>query len=208
MSSYHPYANVPLIGEALGRLLVWLAPRYRGKWLVHRRLRRSRVPYVELLPTNFFQNDETVRPEILAGTFLMPVGRKGINRIDVRDIAVAVANALTDASIPTGMYPLVGAKDVTGDDCARVWSGVLGREVRFEGQDLAAWCKAAARAGEPQFTIDDFVVSFGLMARFGVSTTKDDLVRTVRILGRAPTAYEGFAEQARQRWSDELRPAA
>ncbi|MBX5480451.1 MAG: NmrA family NAD(P)-binding protein [Myxococcaceae bacterium] len=199
VSAYQPYANTPVLGAVLRTLLTWMAPRYAGKLDVSRRLMRSTVPHVELMPTNFFQNDETVREEIRSGTLLWPVGRKPVNRVDVRDIAAAAANALTDTTIPSGRYPLVGAEDLTGDDCARIWSAALGREVRHEAEDVAAWCAAAERAGEPRFTIDDYQISFGLMRRFGTPSTKDDVARTRRILGRAPRLYVEYVAYLSQR---------
>ena len=123
-----------------GRLL----PHYRPKFEIAERARMSRARPIVLVPTNFFQNDELFRADILDGSFPQPFERP-VNRVDVRDVGAAAARALLDPGLTSGAYPVIGPESVTGDTCAAAWAGALGREVRCE-HDPVRMNAAIARA--------------------------------------------------------------
>ncbi|HTU59003.1 MAG TPA: NAD(P)H-binding protein, partial [Polyangiales bacterium] len=109
-------------------------PHYRPKFRIAERARRSRTNSVVLMPTNFFQNDEVFLDEIESGAFSQPFERK-MNRVDVRDIADAIARACLDPTLPAGAYPVVGPESLDGAECAEAWTRALGQDVRYVGSE-------------------------------------------------------------------------
>ncbi len=63
-------------------------------------VREAGIPWVDLAPNSFFQNDLRYRAALLKhGVYPQPIGNQGASRVDVRDIAdVAVALLLGDAT--------------------------------------------------------------------------------------------------------------
>lgn len=172
---------------AYGRLLA----HYRAKFRLSEAVRRSQTDPIVLMPTNFFQNDElALRPLVDGGRYVVPIGVKGINRVDVRDIGDAAARALTDPSLASGAYPIVGPVSLTGPECAAVWARALGRDVSF-ADDFAAF-EACAREELSGRKLDDFVASHRVLRGFALPTDPRELAATAELLGRAPRAYEDY----------------
>jgi uncharacterized protein YbjT (DUF2867 family) len=73
-----------------------MAPHYRPKFAISERVLQSRARPVLLMPSNFCQNDELFREQLLEGIFSQPLGHKGLNRVDVRDVGDAAARAMLD----------------------------------------------------------------------------------------------------------------
>ena len=65
------------------------------------------------------QNDEVLIDVIRGGEFVHPCSPKGLNRVDLRDVGEAAAGILLDPSTPSGTYPVVGPRSLTGPECAR-----------------------------------------------------------------------------------------
>jgi uncharacterized protein YbjT (DUF2867 family) len=155
---------------------------------------------------NFFQNDEPFRAEILAGEYPIPLSRKGANRVDVRDIGDVAARALLDdPPLPDGAHPVVGPASLSGEDCAAIWSRVLGRPVRYTGGEPGRF-EAAARRVLRGKKLEDTVASFGALARFRIATDPRALAATTALLGRPPRSYEAYARDALARWTEQGAP--
>lgn len=181
----------------LNRLLYGgMMPHYAPKFRIGERMRQSRANPVVLVPTNFFQNDEPLLPEILAGRFVQTFDRP-VNRVDVRDLGVAAARALLDESVPSGAYSIVGPESLTSEQCAAVWSEALGRPVRYAPEQLDA---AITRAFDGKKRAD-FLASYAVLRRFELRTLSEHLEQTATLLGRAPTAYAQYVREliARQK---------
>lgn len=161
---------------------------YRAKFRLSERVRQEAARAVILMPTNFFQNDELAEGTILGGTYPMPLGTKGVNRVDVRDLGDAIARALTDGSVAPGAYPVVGPASLTAHDCAATWGRALGRPVACDG-DLAAFEAIAARSLRGK-KLTDFVASHRLISGVEIPTLAEDVARTTAFLGRPPRTYE------------------
>ena len=89
---------------------------------------------------------------------------KGLNRVDLRDVGEVAAGILLDPTTPSGTYPVVGPRDVTGPECARVWAQALGRPVRYAGDDDAA-LEAALAAHLTGYRHDDWLSSLRKLRR-------------------------------------------
>src|SRR5262252_10304057 len=126
-------------------------PHFAGKYLVERVIDAQAIPATVLRPAYFMQNDLMFRDALKAGTYPMPIGGVGVTMVDIRDIAdAAVAELLrrerAPHPLPRSTIELVGPDTLTGAEVAAIWASVLGREVRYGGDDLAAFeSQAAAR---------------------------------------------------------------
>ena len=194
------YAGV--VVTAANPVLAWMTrryyghvlPRYRGKIAIARMVQSSRTRPVVLAVSNFMQNDEVLLDDIRKGVFVHPIHPKGLNRVDLRDLGDIAASALLDPAFPEGTYPVVGPRSLTGPECARTWSEVLGVPVRYAGDDDAA-LEAVLGAHLSGHRLEDWLASFRLLRRFAVPTSAADLATTERLLGRAATPFSAFAER-------------
>jgi len=85
----------------------------------------------------FFQNDVSLKDALLkAGIYPMPLGAPGVSAVDTRDIAEAAAIALTSDGHLGKTYNLNGPEILSGKKVASIWSGLLGKEIRYPGEDL------------------------------------------------------------------------
>ncbi|MFG2042451.1 SDR family oxidoreductase [Dactylosporangium sp. NPDC048998] len=173
-------------------------PHYRGKLRIGHRISRSKARPVLFGVTNYYQNDELIRADILAGRYGLPANGAGVNRIDLRDVGEVVARAMTDPAFPSGAYALAGPESVSGARAAQVWSEVLGRPVRYEG-DRPDWPDVLARSlSGPKLA--DFQRSYAFVAKRSMPTSARDVATTTRLLGRPPRRYETYVRDMAERW--------
>ena len=178
-----------------GRLL----SHYRPKFELSERARASATSPIILMPTNFFQNDELFREEITSGYYPTNFAHP-INRVDVRDLGLAIARALLDDTLASGAYPVVGPSSLCGDDCAALWTAALSCKVRCE-HDLA---RAIATFGQKLQSKkrEDFIKTFEVLQKFAIPTNPEELEATHRLIGQAPTSYDNYVRQTAARWTD------
>lgn len=176
-----------------GRVL----PHYAPKLRISERARTSRANPIVLMPTNFYQNDEIFREELLQGRFVQPLAHP-INRVDVRDLGDAVARVCLDPSLPSGAYPLVGPRSLDGATCAAEWTAALGRPVVFEENDARFDAAIARELGRKKR--DDFAASYGALRKLALPTGAKELARTTELLGRPPTDYATYVRDTVNRW--------
>lgn len=186
-----------------GRMLPHYAPKFR----IAERARRCAADPIVLVPTNYFQNDELFREQILAGSFPQPFA-KPVNRVDVRDLGEAAARALLDPSLPSGAYPVIGPSSLVGDECAAIWSEALGRPVQCE-RDMQRVNAAIQRALQGKKRAD-FIATYAVLRRFALPTEARMLAQTTALLGRAPTPYRAYVRDALAGWTNtrELKRAS
>lgn len=206
-AAYHPAGRGPLSARAIHAFFGVLGPHYRPKFAVERRMWRYPGTWVNLLPANFMQNDECWADEILSGVFPHPSGLRPVNRIDVRDLALAAARALTDPTVRSGSYTLVGPRSLTGPECAEVWSRTLGLPVRYFDGDVDQWAKAYGHGVRPE-ALDSWRKTFRLLQKHGLATDPRVLEQTTALLGRAPGSYEDYVADAARRWRASRADAA
>ncbi len=198
---YHPDLPTRALRWALHSAFALIAPHYSAKLAVERRVRASPASPVVLMPSNFFQNDELEAREIVGGVYPLPLGRRPVNRVDVRDIAEAAARALLDrGGVAPGGYPLLGPDSWTGEACAQLWSSVLGRPVRYGGDDVEAW-KARMAGAMDAAALSDFGKTYALLQRYGVSAPAREVARCAQLLGRPPRSYADYVRDAAARWT-------
>src|SRR6202011_4183931 len=147
-------------------------PHFASKYLVERVIDAQAIPATVLRPAYFMQNDLMFRDALKAGIYLWPIGDVGVAIVDIRDIADAVVAELLRREraphpLPRTTIELVGPDTLTGAEIAAIWASVLGRQVRYGGDDLAAYEKQVAGM-MPGWQAHDFRVMLRAMQRFGM----------------------------------------
>lgn len=180
-------------------------PHFAGKHTVERMIAAQSLPATILRPAYFIQNDLRMKESLVAmGVYGMPLGAKGVSMVDVRDIAEAAAVELLrrEASprpLPAETYTLAGPDALTGEDLAAIWSNVLGRAVRYGGDDLAA-LEQRLRGISPAWLALDLRLMIGRYQSEGAVAAGEDVQRLTALLGHAPRRYQDFARDAAAQW--------
>lgn len=177
-----------------------LAPHFGSKVAVERAIRSSGLAWTILRPNNYYQNDLWLRDPIVDyGVYPQPLGSAGVSRVDVRDIGEAAALALTEDGHGGEIYDLVGPEPWTGERSAAVWSEVLGREVRYGGDDLDAW-EQQQLAFLPDWMVYDFRIMFEHFQRDGLLASEEAHRRQESLLGHPARRFEDFARETAEAW--------
>ena len=175
-------------------------PHFSAKFAIESALKEFDVPYTIIRPNYFYQNDLTLKdPLMQAGVYPMPIGSAGISAVDVRDIAEAAAIALTSDGHFGKTYNLNGPQALSGPKIAAIWSDLLGKEVRYLGEDMDAFEKQMRQAAPAWSAFDIRMMFQGYLER-GFVASEEDLVSVTALLGHAPRRYEDFAREATALW--------
>lgn len=170
-------------------------PHFATKFPVEYAVKNSGLEWTLIRPNNFYQNDYWFKDVIAQyGVYPQPLSELGLNRVDVRDIAEAVAFSLTTPGHAGQTYSLVGPDALTGERTAEIYSDVLGRPVHYVGGDLEAWAAAAART-MPAWQVLDLKMMYDHFLRHGLRATQAEVSTLVGLLGRAPRSFEDFARE-------------
>lgn len=176
-------------------------PHLASKVAIERALAASGVPFTILRPNNFYQNDYWFREAILQyGVYPQPLGRAGVSRVDVRDIADAAVNALTGTGHEGKTYALAGPDSWTGEGTAAAYADALGRVVRYAGDDLVEWSRQALQM-LPAWMVYDFQLMYAHFQAHGLRATPRDLEETRTIVGRAPRGFGEFVRETVAQWT-------
>ena len=181
-------------------------PHFGSKMTVERMIEAGDLPVTILRPAYFIQNDARQKDALLGGgVYGMPIGPKGISMVDIRDIGEAAANELlrrerAAAPLPRETYALVGPDVLTGDALATLWSDVLGRPIKYAGDDLDGLEQRIKATGAIWYAYDMKL----MMRRYqsdGAIATPDDIARVSDLLGHPPRSYRDFANGMAAQWA-------
>ncbi len=185
-----------------------IIPHYRTKIPVEHAVKESGMAWTILRPNNFFQNDLWLRDAIVQrGVYPHPVGGKGLNRVDVRDIAACAVNALMKPGHEGRVYPVNGPDALTGDEIAAIYSRHLGREVRYGGDDLDAWAEQVKYL-LPEFMVPEMRIMYQFFQSYGAAATAEELEQQRMILGRDPRSFDDFVREIVPAWKSAVPQAA
>ncbi len=179
--------GVTLRGRLMRLLFRLLLPAYGPKLTIGAMVEATSPQVVMLVPSNFYDNDLTFLPDILAGSFPTPL--RGVNRVAARDIGEVAASALTDPSFPAGSHGISGPATLSGAESAAVWAEALGRSVRYTGDDTEAWQAALVRRIPAGKKRNDWRNSFRALSWLRMGTSAREVEETAHLLGRMPTTY-------------------
>ena len=182
-------------------------PHFASKLAIESALREFDVPFTIIRPNYFIQNDATLKDALTkTGIYPMPLGQVGISAVDIRDIAEAAAIALTSDGHFGKTYNLNGPEVLSGPKIASIWSGLLGKEIRYLGDDMDAF-EEQMRKKAPSWSAFDIRMMFEGYLERGFVAEDADLEALTKLLGHAPRRYEEFARETLLKWQ-ELSKAA
>ena len=177
----------------------WL-PHFGAKIGVEEALKGSGIPFTILRPNNFHQNDYWYKDVLVQyGVYPQPLGRIGLSRVDVRDIAEAAAIALTEKGHEGQTYDLVGPEAVTGASTTKSWSEALGKPITYAGDDLDAWEKQQLQY-LPAWMVFDFRYMYEFFQTHGLIASAESVARLTALLGHAPRGFDAFAQETAAAW--------
>lgn len=183
-------------------------PHFGSKIPVENAIKESGIVYTILRPNNFFQNDLAVKDMIMHyGLYLTPLGKIGLNRIDVRDIAECAVHVLTKRGFDGQTIAIHGPDTLTGNDIARIYSQYVGRDVRYGGNDLDVWVQRV-RNVMPEWKIRDYRVMYKFYQDHGMVAGAADLEKEQELLGHKLRRFEDFVKEITGEWRKELAEAA
>ncbi len=175
-------------------------PHFASKVTMESALKQFDLPYTILRPNYFFQNDVSLKgPLMEAGVYPVPLGKTGISAVDVRDIAEAAAIALTTDGHEGKTYNIVGPEPISGPGAASLWSDLLGKKIRYGGEDMDQY-EQQMRQALPAWSAFDFRMMFQGYLERGFVAGDGDVEALTRLLGHAPRHYEDFARETVGGW--------
>src|ERR1700676_48941 len=175
-------------------------PHFASKLAIESAIQEFDVPFTIIRPNYFMQNDASLKePLTKAGIYPMPLGPVGISAVDIRDIAEVAAIALTSERHYGKTYNLNGPEVLSGPKLASVWSGLLGKEIRYSGDDMAAF-EEQMRKKAPSWSAFDIRMMFQGYLERGFSAEAGDIETLTDLLGHAPRRYEDFARETALTW--------
>jgi len=167
-----------------------------GRWHAEteQQITSSGLQYTFLRPLFFFQNLSFLfKSARSTGLIRAGVGDARIAMVDVEDIAeVATILLMKRESLMHQAVTLTSLECVTYQDVANAFTGVLGREVRYEEQSLDEVRHALESTNQPQWHID-ILLQFNRAFHEGLG----DAANTVaaELLGRPPTTLLQYLER-------------
>lgn len=183
-------------------------PIFRSKVPIEQAVKDSGIAYTILRPNNFFQNDLWLKDAIMQyGVYPTPMGGKGVNRVDVRDIADCAVNALTKSGHEGKTYAVIGPDTLTGETVAGTYTKHLGRDIRYSGDDLDTWAENV-KGMLPEFLVADYRIMFKYFQDHGMIASKEDLDAMQKLLGKKPRTFDAFVKEITETWKRTIKTAA
>ncbi|MCJ2028655.1 NmrA family NAD(P)-binding protein [Methylobacterium sp. J-043] len=179
-------------------------PHFAGKNLAERVIDTQGFPATVLRPAYFMQNDLMFKDALKAGVYPQPIGDVGLAMVDARDIADAAAAELLRREraphpLPRTTIEVVGPDTLTGADIAAIWSSVLGRDVNYGGDDLAAFEEQAGKM-MPGWQARDLRTMLRAFHRYGMVPGQDARATLEALIGHPLRSYRAFAEETASGW--------
>ena len=165
---------------------------HRGKGPVEEAIFESRLEYVILQPTIFFQNIARGWPDVVkSGTYSEPwSAQTRFSRVDYRDVAEVAAIAMLEERLLYGTFELCAEGHLNRHDMAALMSNVFGREIKVGtvGPQEAAVPPYSTSQRSP---FQKMIAWYDQHALLGNATTLH------AILGREPRSLEAYFEELR-----------
>lgn len=166
------------------------------KLRVEEALFESGLTFTILQPAPYMQNLLASWKNILEDSvFRIPYSIESrFSFVDLEDIAEAAKIVLTEPGHANAIYELAGTMPMSHIDAARIFSHVLGREVRVEQEEIRDWRLRAA--GLSPYAEDNLVRMFAYYDQWGLVGNTNVLRWIIR---REPTGLESFI---RRTWKE------
>ena len=183
-------------------------PHFASKLAIESAIREFEVPFTIIRPNYFFQNDASFE-DILTkmSVYPNPLGPVGISAVDVRDIAEATAITLMSDKHFGRTYNVNGPAILSGPKAASIWSKVLGKEIKYAGDNMDTF-EEQMRKHAPSWAAFDIRMMFQGYLERGFVAEDGDAATLTRLLGHEPRAYEDFAHETLREWQSLANPRA
>lgn len=181
-------------------------PHFTGKHTVERMIEANDMAASILRPAYYIQNDRRQQDALLGhGLYAMPIGAAGVSMVDTRDIAEIAARELlrreqSEVRLPREVIDLVGPDSLTGTELAGIWTEILGRPIRYVGDDLDAM-EQKMTSYAPGWLAYDMRLMLRRYQQDGAVATPAAIERLTTLLGRAPRSYRDFAIETARQWA-------
>jgi uncharacterized protein YbjT (DUF2867 family) len=185
-------------------------PHFASKLAIESAIREFGVPFTIIRPNYFFQNDASFKDLLTkSSVYPNPLGLVGISAVDIRDIAEAAAISLTSDNHFGKTYNVSGPAVLSGPKAASIWSKLLGKEVKYAGDNLDLF-EEQMRKHSPAWAAFDIRMMFQGYLERGFIAEDDDAATLTMLLGHELRTYEDFANETLREWQmlDNPRVAA
>jgi uncharacterized protein YbjT (DUF2867 family) len=177
-------------------------PHFASKLAIESAIREFDVPFTIIRPNYFFQNDASLK-DILTrlSVYPNPLGLVGISAVDIRDIAEATAITLMSDKHFGRTYNVNGPAILSGPKAASIWSEVLGKEIKYAGDNLDTF-EDQMRQHAPSWAAFDIRMMFQGYLERGFVAEDGDAAALTKLLGHEPRTYEDFAHETLLGWQN------
>jgi uncharacterized protein YbjT (DUF2867 family) len=183
-------------------------PHFASKLAIESAIREFDVPFTIIRPNYFFQNDASFKDVLTKmSVYPNPLGLVGISAVDIRDIAEATAITLMSDKHFGKTYNVNGPAILSGPKAASIWSEVLGKEIKYSGDNLDAF-EEQMRQHAPSWAAFDIRMMFQGYLERGFVAEDGDAATLTQLLGHEPRTYEDFAHETVLGWHLAISRAA
>jgi uncharacterized protein YbjT (DUF2867 family) len=183
-------------------------PHFASKLAIESAIREFDVPFTIIRPNYFFQNDASFKDQLTnLSLYPNPLGPVGISAVDIRDIAEAAAICLMSDKHFGRTYNVNGPTVLSGPKAASIWSKVLGKEIKYAGDNLDSF-EEQSRKHAPSWAAFDIRMMFQGYLERGFVAGADDAAILTNLLDHAPRTYEDFASETMREWQMLANPRA
>lgn len=172
-------------------------PHHWNKLRVEELLVESGLTYTILQPAVYMQNILAHWEQITnEGIFPIPYpADTSLSLVDLRDVAQAAANVMTEPRHAYATYELVGVEGLSQNEVARILGQELDREVQVKVVPIETWRSQAREAGLGDYQLDTLTSMFRYYSRHHLLGNPQVLGW---ILGRPPTKLDVFVRDMRK----------
>lgn len=171
------------------------SPQHKLHWLAEQALAWSGLPVVTIRPTVFLEGffQAAVAGSVRDGdALILPLGSGRTAPISAVDVALAVALVLHAPATHIGrIYELTGPESADLTYFARVFSEVLGREIRYRDVPVDTWIGRMRELGLPAHVLSHLAAMARLHQQGRYDRMTDDFTR---LTGCAPTSMREFVQ--------------
>jgi len=183
-------------------------PHFASKLAIETAIRGFDVPFTIIRPNYFFQNDASFKDLLLKmSVYPNPLGPVGISAVDIRDIAEAAAISLMSDQHFGKTYNVNGPTVLSGPKAASIWSKVLGKEIKYAGDNLDTF-EEQMRKHAPSWAAFDIRMMFQGYLERGFAADGSDVATLTKLLGHEPRTYDDFVKETVHAWQNLDNPRA
>jgi uncharacterized protein YbjT (DUF2867 family) len=171
-------------------------PFYKSKLAIEAAIKASGMKWAVVRAAGFMQTDATLKSEILdKGVFSPPIGDVGVARIDTRDVGYAMAEAIMTQA--EGEFRVFGPEVLSGDKVAAIYTKVLGKPVKYLGNDLEGWA-AFKKDAFPPWSLNALRNMYAYSQKTGMVPEPGEAQS--RLLPAKLRTFESFVGELKAAW--------